>query len=68
MERERRIVNIITQQKKISGFKSTINGLQGTRVNKQSLDINYGKGKLCFSARGRVRYGWPLAGEQPTID
>ena len=58
------IVNIITQQKKISGFKSTINGSVGTRVNKQSLDVNYGKGKIGFSARGRVRYGWPLGGEQ----
>lgn len=58
------IVNIITQQKKISGFKSTINGSVGTRVNKQSLDVNYGKGKFGFSARGRVRYGWPLEGEQ----
>ena len=58
------IVNIVTQQKKISGFKSTINGSVGTRVNRQSLDINYGKGKFGFSARGRVRYGWPLGGEQ----
>lgn len=58
------IINIITQQKKISGFKSTINGSFGTRVNKQSLDLNYGKGKFGFSARARVRYGWPLGGEQ----
>ena len=58
------IINIITQQKQISGFKSTINGSVGTRVNKQSLDLNYGKGKFGFSARGRIRYGWPLPGEQ----
>lgn len=58
------IINIITQQKQISGFKSTINGSIGTRVNKQSLDLNYGKGKFGISVRGRVRYGWPLSGEQ----
>ena len=58
------IINIITQQKQISGFKSTINGSVGTRVNKQSLDLNYGKGKFGISVRGRVRYGWPLSGEQ----
>ena len=58
------IINIITQQKQISGFKSTVNGSFGTRVNKQSLDLNYGKGKFGFSVRGRIRYGWPLAGEQ----
>jgi hypothetical protein len=58
------IINIITQQKQISGFKSTINGSVGTRVNKQSLDINYGKGNFGFSARARIRYGWPLGGEQ----
>ena len=48
------IINIITQQKQISGFKSTINGSVGTRVNKQSLDLNYGKGKFGISIRGRV--------------
>ena len=58
------IINIITQQKQISGFKSTINGSVGTRVNKQSLDLNYGKGKFGILVRGRVRYGWPLSGEQ----
>ena len=58
------IINIITQQKQISGFKSTINGSVGTRVNKQSLNLNYGKEKFGISVRGRVRYGWPLSGEQ----
>ena len=58
------IINIITQQKQISGFKATVNGSIGTRVNKQSLSLNYGKGKFGFSARARVRYGWPLGGSQ----
>jgi len=58
------IINIITQQKQISGFKSTINGSVGTRVNKQSLNFNYGKRKFGISLRGRVNYGWPLSGEQ----
>ena len=34
------IINIITQQKQISGFKSTINGSVGTRVNKLTLNLN----------------------------
>lgn len=63
-EGESGIINIITQQKQITGFKSTIRGSLGTRVNKQSFDINYGKGKFGFSARGSARYGWPLGGQQ----
>ena len=35
------IINIITQQKQISGFKATVNGSVGTRVNKQSFNVNY---------------------------
>ena len=58
------IINIITQQKQVSGFKSTINGSVGTRVNKQSLNLNYGKRNFGISLRGRVNYGWPLSGEQ----
>ena len=58
------IINIITQQKQISGFKATVNGSVGTRVNKQSFNVNYGRGKFGFSARARVRYGWPLSGQQ----
>jgi ferric enterobactin receptor len=57
------IINIITKTKNISGFKSTIRGSFGTRVNKQNADINYGNGKFGFSARASARYGWPLGGQ-----
>ncbi len=57
------IINIITKQKNISGFKSTVRGSFGTRVNRQTADINYGNGKFGFSARGSARYGWPLGGQ-----
>jgi hypothetical protein len=58
------IINIITQQKNIKGFKSSIRGSLGTRVNRQSADINFGTDKFGFSARASARYGWPLSGQQ----
>lgn len=60
------IINIITKQKNINGFKSSIRGSVGTRVNRQSADINYGSNKFGFSARASARYGWPLSGQQTT--
>ena len=64
------IINIITQKKSIKGFKSSIRGSLGTRVNRQSADINFGTDKFGFSARASARYGWPLSGQQTayTID
>ena len=58
------IINIITQQKSIRGFKSSIRGSVGTRVNRQSADINYGTDKFGISARASARYGWPLSGQE----
>lgn len=62
-EGEAGIINIITKKKNITGFNATVNGSVGTRVNRQSFNINVGKGKIGFSSRGMVRYGWPLAGQ-----
>tara|TARA_B100000902_G_scaffold48580_1_gene55595 strand:+ start:32523 stop:35096 length:2574 start_codon:yes stop_codon:yes gene_type:complete len=57
------IVNIITKKKIIDGYKGTLNGSIG-KVNRQSLNITLGKGKIGLSARGGI-YGmyWPRIGE-----
>ena len=39
------IINIITKKKQIVGFNATVNGSLGTRVNRQSFNLNIGKGK-----------------------
>ena len=57
------IVNIITKRKMIDGYKSTVNGSFGTRVNKQSANLSLGKGRFGISARGSARYSWPREGE-----
>jgi ferric enterobactin receptor len=57
------IVNIITKRKVIDGYKSTINGSFGNRMNKQSVNLSLGKGRFGISARGSARYSWPREGE-----
>ena len=57
------IVNIITKRKVIDGYKSTINGSFGNRMNKQSVNLSLGKGRFGISARGSARYSWPRKGE-----
>ncbi len=57
------IVNIITKRKVIDGYKSTINGSFGNRMNKQSLNLSLGKGRFGISARASARYSWPREGE-----
>ena len=57
------IINIITKRKQILGFNATVNGSVGTRVNRQSFNLNIGKGKFGISSRAMVRYGWKLPGQ-----
>ena len=57
------IVNIITKKKIIDGYKGTINGSVGTRINRQALNLTLGKGRFGLSARGGVHYSWPRLGE-----
>ena len=57
------IINIITKRKQIIGFNATVNGSLGTRVNRQSFNLNIGKGKFGISSRAMVRYGWKLPGQ-----
>ena len=56
------IVNIITKKKIIDGYKGTISGSFGTRVNRQSLNLMLGKGRFGLSAKGGVHYSWPRIG------
>ena len=57
------IVNIITKKKIIDGYKGTISGSFGTRVNRQSLNLMLGKGRFGLSAKGSAHYSWPRTGE-----
>ena len=57
------IVNIITKRKVIDGYKSTVNGSFGNRMNKQSINLSLGKGRFGISARASARYSWPREGE-----
>ena len=56
------IVNIITKKKIIDGYKGTISGSFGTRVNRQSLNLMLGKGRFGLSTKGSVHYSWPRIG------
>jgi outer membrane receptor protein involved in Fe transport len=56
------IVNIITKKKIIDGYKGTISGSFGTRVNRQSLNLMLGKGRFGLSAKGGAHYSWPRIG------
>ena len=57
------IVNIITKKKIIDGYKGTLTGSLGTRVNRQNLNLTLGKNKFGISLKGGV-YGmyWPRTG------
>lgn len=57
------IVNIITKRKIIDGYKATLSGSVGSRVNRQSGNLTLGKGKFGVSARGGAHYSWPRIGE-----
>ena len=56
------IVNIITKRKVIDGYKATINGSVGSRVNRNSYNLTLGKGRLSVSARGSIHFSWPREG------
>jgi len=56
------IVNIITKKKIIDGYKGTLSGSFGTRVNRQSANITLGKGNFGVSASGGAHYSWPRVG------
>ncbi|MBT5859388.1 MAG: TonB-dependent receptor, partial [Flavobacteriales bacterium] len=57
------IVNIITKKKIIDGYKGTISGSFGTRVNRQSLNLMLGKGRFGLAAKGGAHYSWPRTGK-----
>ena len=61
------IVNIITKRKVIDGYKSTFNGSFGNRMNKQSVNLSLGKGRLGISARANARYSWPREGKSNLV-
>ena len=61
------IVNIITKRKVIDGYKSTVNGSFGNRMNKQSVNLSLGKGRFGISARASARYSWPRKGESNLV-
>ena len=61
------IVNIITKRKVIDGYKSTLRGSFGNRMNKQSGNISLGKGRFGISARASTRYSWPRKGESNLV-
>ena len=61
------IVNIITKRKVIDGYKSTVNGSFGNRMNKQSVNLSLGKGRFGISARASARYSWPREGESNLV-
>ena len=56
------IVNIITKKKLIDGYKATIDGSAGSRVNKNGYNVTLGKGRLSLSASGSINYSWPREG------
>ena len=56
------IVNIITKRKVIDGYKATINGSVGSRVNRNSYNLSLGKGRFSVSAQGSVHFSWPREG------
>ena len=53
------IVNIITKKTIIDGYKATLNGSIGTKVNRDGLNLSIGKGKFGLSARAGMHYTWP---------
>ena len=61
------IVNIITKRKVIDGYKSTISGAFGSRVNRQNANLSIGKGRFGLSARGGAHYSWPRIGNSNSI-
>ena len=61
------IVNIITKRKVIDGYKSTVNGSFGNRMNKQSINLSLGKGRFGVSARASARYSWPREGRSNRV-
>ncbi|HJN63495.1 MAG TPA: outer membrane beta-barrel family protein [Flavobacteriales bacterium] len=56
------IVNIVTKRTVIDGYKATIDGSVGSRVNRNSYNVTLGKGRFNLSARGSVHYSWPREG------
>ena len=61
-EGEAGIVNIITKKSIIDGYKATIDGSVGTRINRNSYSITLGKGRFSLSGRGGANYSWPREG------
>ena len=56
------IVNIITKRKAIDGYKATIDGSVGSRVNRNSYNLTLGKNRLSVSAKGSIHFSWPREG------
>ena len=57
------IVNIITKKKIIDGYKGTLSGSFGSRMNRQSLNLTIGKGRFGVAVNGGAHYSWPRIGE-----
>ena len=57
------IVNIITKKKIIDGYKGTLSGSFGSRMNRQSLNLTIGKGNFGVAVNGGAHYSWPRIGE-----
>lgn len=53
------IVNIITKKSVIDGYKATIEGMTGTKVNRIGLNLNIGKGRFGLSANGGMHGSLP---------
>ena len=57
------IVNIITKKKIIDGYKGTLSGSFGSRMNRQSLNLTIGKGSFGVAVNGGAHYSWPRIGK-----
>jgi hypothetical protein len=57
------IVNIITKKKIIDGYKGTLSGSFGSRMNRQSLNLTIGKGNFGVAVNGGAHYSWPRIGK-----
>lgn len=57
------IVNIITKRKAIDGYKASLSGSFGSRINRNSANLSLGSGRLSISAKGGINYSWPREGK-----
>ena len=53
------IINIVTKGQDIEGIAGSLNTSIGTRQNNANANLNVGKGRFGFSAKGGLFYSWP---------